>query len=468
MGDTRVDFAAQVARLAAAARRDLVMRRLLAGLFFGLLPALGIAAAAGTLALPVPAWSLAAAAAFTGLAAGAVSALLARPDRMRLLIRADAVLGSRELASTALELSQSDGGQPGRFTDAVLEDATRLLAGAKPRAILGRLRLPLAPFAALAALLAAAALVFPVDLRMIFPVSTERDRQMARIGDELRERGERLAERARGQGLDRSIELSRQLAQLGSDLAARKVTPREALERMSQLESGFQEEYQLRLQQMQLVPPGAPGPGNQPGNREGSADARGKGAINDEAQRDSADERGGDGTARDLADTLDKLRQAQRDLAGPGSAQDRGQGGDASSDGKGGAGSAQGDQPPGPPGQDKGPGREGKSESADQPGGPGGGAGIGREPAPEKRGAPSSIVQGDKGPNLQAPGNAAGEDSLRLLARTLPQRAGARLPEKAILNEYSRQAESALAHDEVPLKLRQSVKQYFTVIGISK
>jgi hypothetical protein len=89
------------------------------------------------------------------------------------------------------------------------------------------------------------------------------------------------------------------------------------------------------------------------------------------------------------------------------------------------------------------------------------------QPAPEKRGPASSITQGS-GPNLQAQGDAAAGDSARLLARALPEWTGARLPEEAILNQYSRQAESAMAQDEVPLKLRQSVKNYFTVIGISK
>ena len=55
-----------------------------------------------------------------------------------------------------------------------------------------------------------------------------------------------------------------------------------------------------------------------------------------------------------------------------------------------------------------------------------------------------------------------------MLVRSLPERSGSRLPEDAVLNQYSRQAESALARDEIPLKLRQSVKDYFTTIGITK
>ena len=69
---------------------------------------------------------------------------------------------------------------------------------------------------------------------------------------------------------------------------------------------------------------------------------------------------------------------------------------------------------------------------------------------------------------MQVQGKAQEGDWTRLLARALPQWTGSRLPEEAIINRYSRQAESALARDEIPLKLKEYVKEYFTVIGISK
>ena len=107
------------------------------------------------------------------------------------------------------------------------------------------------------------------------------------------------------------------------------------------------------------------------------------------------------------------------------------------------------------PGNENGPDRSGES-------------GIGTLPAPQKRGPASSIARGDAGPSLQAQGEAANEDSTRLLARSLPEWTGSRLPEEAILKQYSRQVESALARDQIPLKLRQSVKEYFMTIGVTK
>jgi hypothetical protein len=121
-------------------------------------------------------------------------------------------------------------------------------------------------------------------------------------------------------------------------------------------------------------------------------------------------------------------------------------------------------------GQDPGstPGGSGEGDGVEQQGSGEPGSGFGTLPAPVKRGAPTTIVEGGRGPGLQAQGNPAEGDSTRLLARALPQWTGARLPEETILNTYARQAESALARDEVPLKLKEYVKEYFTIIGISK
>jgi hypothetical protein len=462
MGDaanpsSRTDFLVQVSRLVRSAGHRLLMKRSLAGLFFGLLAAAVSAFLAGTVALPVPGALLAAALTAAGAAAGALSALLSSQDPMRLLIQADAALGSRELASTAFELAAAPQGSSGLFAGAVMEDASRLLARTDPRLILGKLRMPLLPFIPIAALLAVGALLFPVDLRSLFmpPIT---DSQMGRIGEDLRESGERLAESAQAQGLGRSIELSRQLAQLGSDIEARKVAPKEALDRMGDIQSGLQQEYELRRQEAQPAPSGAPQAGQgKPG--EGPSAGTGK-----------------DKATKDLADALKQLQEAQREMGGQGA-----EGGSGADKGQG----TPNDQAPGS-GQDgqtgKGPGFPGQGQGGKgkAPGGPGtdsgsgnapeetGQSGIGTLPAPQKRGPATPINPGDKGPGLQAQGNAASDESTRMLVRTLPEWTGSRLPEETVLKQYSRQAESALARDEVPLKLRQSVKEYFTIIGITK
>jgi hypothetical protein len=471
MSDSRAKFRSLVARLRRRARLDLLLRRSTAGLFFGLLPGLAAALLAGTIALPVPALPLAAAAAAAGLAAGAFSALAGRVDRRRLLIQADAVLGTREVISTALELERQPGGA---FTAAIVEDAAALLDRTAPRVILGRPRLALAPFAAIAAVLTAAALLYPVDLRALFPRRSDQERELAQIGEDLRKEGEKLAEDARARDLGRSLELSQDLAQLGRDLADRKITPEDALDRMSDLESGLSREYQMRTQQVQPDASGMRGPGTE-GNGEPGAPSPGPGDKgipgSAEAGRDSAQAE--DPALKDMGDALNRLRRAQRDLRGQGGGSDQ-----AQAPGR----PQRPANPPGGPGQGL-PGGAGQSDQQgrdqgrsplgkgsggeEQPGQPGG-SGIGTQPSPEKRGTASAIIGGNRGPGLQAQGNAGEGDSTRLLARALPQWTGSRLPEETILNQYSQQAESALARDEIPLKLRQSVKEYFTSIGITK
>ena len=53
-----------------------------------------------------------------------------------------------------------------------------------------------------------------------------------------------------------------------------------------------------------------------------------------------------------------------------------------------------------------------------------------------------------------------------MLVRALPKAAGAATDEEQALGEYQRQAESALAAEQVPLELREYVKGYFTGIGV--
>ena len=64
------------------------------------------------------------------------------------------------------------------------------------------------------------------------------------------------------------------------------------------------------------------------------------------------------------------------------------------------------------------------------------------------------------------PGNLTDGDSARLLVRSLPDWNGSKVPEERVLRQYEQQAESALARDEVPARLKEYVKDYFTTIGM--
>jgi hypothetical protein len=464
-----------VKRLAGYARLGLLMRRASGGLFFGLLPGVIVAALAGTVPLPLPALAIAGCAAAAGTLAGAVSALFRRMDVRHLLIRADRSLGSKELASTALELAEKPWG--GTFSEAVIEDAAALLAGSTPQRILGRPRLPLLPYVPVLAVIIALALIFPLDLRAFFAARQSRQGELAMIGEDLQSYGERLRDAARSQNLGRSLALSEELAKLGRDLAEGSIQKDEALERMSDLERRLVAEYELRLR---AVPPpgrirGGSGPGGaNDGTGERRPGAGGEGTANGSAEASPGDADSGQ-ELKDLGDALKRLRQGMQRAATPDNGGDQGQppsfaqnpkteepgnGFLPPSAGSSEKGSAN-------PLQDEGGGSGSGAgpDSKDSRGAAGGAPGV--TPAPDVKGPPSQIPQGGAKFPLRAPAAPGNGDSTKFLVRALPDWTGSRLPEDKILRQYEQQAESALAREEIPPKLKEYVKGYFTDIGMS-
>jgi hypothetical protein len=440
------------------------------GLFWGLAAGLVAAALAGTVRLPLPGLSVAALAAACGALAGAVAGLLRGLDTRRLLISADRSLGTRELVSTAWELAASP--PSGTFSEAVIRDAQSVLSGVTAGKILGAPRMPLLPFVPILVALIAAALVFPVDLGSLF-----RGRQgsdvLASIGEDLESSGRLLLESARAQNQGRTLALSRELAQLGRELAERRIRNEEAMDRMRDLERRMAAEYQMQLRALpQSIPNGAPGAGPGTGGENGQSrpGANGRaqpGSPGQGAGRDSEKE------LRDLGKALDSLRDAQKKAA----------------PGKGGAGQGEppsmADRPGGspPPGSSRlppGGGRRPGSDQSQEPGGGSRGPGLDRSspgdepssvpgsaPSPDTHGPASSISRGGEGPALRAETAPSEGDSTKLLVRALPDSTGSRAQEDRTLRRYAQQAESALARDEVPPKLKQYVKEYFTIIGMS-
>jgi hypothetical protein len=445
-------------------RLDLVLRRGTAGLFFGLLPGLAAAFLAGTFALPFPPPWIAACCAAAGLAAGAAAGILARIESRDMLVRGDGLCGAHELSSTALELSA--GAPRGRFADAVIADAASLLRRTAPRRFLGRLRLPLAPFIPLAAALIAAALVFPLDLRKLFPLQVGSG-ELVDIGEDLQGHGRALEDAARASNLGRSLALSQELAHLGRELAARRLTLDEALDRMSDLEGRLAQEYQLALRDEGAPRDSTGQAGQGPGNGESSIPAEGE----QDGTAGNADP-----NLKGLGDALKGLRDDSRRLSDS-QDQDGGRSGSAAQGQSGGA-AGPNDATSAPRGSNglqgsrsgigsdsSGGNSEGPSGEQDQQG-RGTGSQPGNAPAPQKTGEPMVIARGSGGPGLKAEAALGEGDMARLLARSLPDPAASKLPDAAVLNQYARQAESALARDEVPQRLREYVKGYFTNIGM--
>ena len=464
---------ARVRTLAAHARGDLVARRASEGLFFGLIPGLLAAALAGTVSLPFSAPAIAGCAAAAGMISGVLTALLRRIDVRRLLIDADRSLGSRELASTAFELVDAPWGET--FSEAVIHDAAALMTGSSPRRILGPLRLPFLPFAPALVLLIALALIFPFNLRGLFAARHAGMGELAMIGEDLQSYGQRLQDSARSQNLGRSLALAQDLAKLGKDLAEGSIQKDEALDRMADIERRLVAEYDLRLRAFNSGDPSAGGRAQagaeDPTGRNGSA-ASGAGPRGGFDSSSPADDLGSQ-DLKDMGDALKRLRQGQG--SSPPSGAENGEP----------PSMAQGPQapprtpgsgmlPPGSDSSEKGNGSPpqgyGSGAAPDpSPGQPGKRAPSGSPglmPAPDTKGPPSRIAQGGRGSPLKAEASPGQGDSTRFLVRALPEWSGSRLPEDKVLRHYAQAAESALTREEVPPRLKEYVKSYFTIIGV--
>ncbi len=84
----------------------------------------------------------------------------------------------------------------------------------------------------------------------------------------------------------------------------------------------------------------------------------------------------------------------------------------------------------------------------------------------DERGAATDIARGNPDETLETEAPVGEGEMARMLVRALPEVNDAALSEAQVLAEYRRQAESALAAEEVPLALRDYVRRYFTGIGI--
>ncbi len=460
MGRPDERFLAQVRRLRRGARRDLVVRGLVQGLFFGCLAGAAIAALGGTLRLPVPAALAAAAAAGIGGCAGAAAGLARRLDTRSLLIRADRALAARELASAAWEIAVSRGESAGgRFAEAILEDAGLLLAGSRPRSLLGKPRLTLLPFVPPLAALILLASLFPIDFGGLFSGPVPAAREMAALGEDLEGVGRRLGAAAREQGSGRGLELARELERLGRDLQERSIERDEALERVEGLRRGLAEEYGLRLKRYpsdgtrQRI-------GGEEGN--GSEERPGEGPPPEGPPSDGEGSRSASKDAEDLAEAMKGLDELVDKAPGRGPLE-----ADPSRLGSGGGTAGPREQgKPGTGAEDEaegkgsGNGREGEAENTDS-------RRPGSTPVPDREGPPTDIVDSPQGKPLQADSAAEGEGAaMKLLVRSLPAGTRAKAPDQLVLRDYQRRAESALAREEIPVELAPYVKSYFLSIGM--
>ncbi len=435
---------------------NLVLVRLMWGIFCGLLAALLYALAADFIRVPIPPLAFFVVSLAAGAAAGLASAMLARLDVKGLLIRADKALGNRELSSTAFELDSA--GKSSIYAEAIIEDAAASLSGADPAALLGRPRLPLLP--ALPALLAGAILlsVIPLDLAGLFFPTPRPEPAIRLMGEDLESFGKQLEKRAAERNLSRQLELSRELQKLGKDFQNQKIDQGEAAERLSEMENKFAQEYELALKPFSETRPGEGrgGKGEWGGAKDGTEGDDSKGKKDDAQGGRERSSGGSGGMTQDLGEALDMLSEKKKGLGGnstgPGDDMVQGIPDDQERAGKG-------------PGE-KGEGKEGLGSGGSGEYDASSGAKPGTAPAEQKTGPPTDIQTSGEKEALRAKAPESEGDKATLLMRALPKRTGSRVPDAELLKRYERTAESALAREEVPLALQDYVKQYFITIGM--
>jgi hypothetical protein len=170
------------------------------------------------------------------LAVAVVIALRSRADPMGLLIRADRTLKLQERLSTAYEFLRSSSSHPLRSI--VLQEAARVARSVSPFRVIPATTprtLRWTPF-----LLLALILVLMVDLGGFLPTAlTGRDErpnpELFEQGEKLERLGKRLETEARQRGLERSLEASRRMQNLGQRLQHERVNEREAMARVNSL-----------------------------------------------------------------------------------------------------------------------------------------------------------------------------------------------------------------------------------------
>jgi hypothetical protein len=456
MTDLDKAFAREVGRFLSREKRNRLLSALVAGGFFSLAAAVLYALVNDFLPLPLPSPVFSAVVLACGAAAAAALALFSPIDPAPLLIRADKALANGELASTAYGLGAD--ADASIFRSAIVEDAVHSLSAADPARILGRPRMRLLPFLPIVLACAVFFSIVPIDFMALLAPKHALDPQVVGLGEELENFGRTLEKKAHEDDLERSLALAEELLQLGTDFQNQRIDQSEAAQRLAEVESRIAEEYGLRIQRFDDPSAGKPGKGTSRSDKQGEGAKDGEGDSDGEGDGngDKDGERGNskaDRETKDLSDTLDMLSEKRKGL------------------GSNSLGADTEDRNANPGNRGSGPSGDLAEGTGDNFGetdesGKGNSARPGTAPAPDTRGPATDIERTAQGEGMKADARIAEGDFRSFLLRALPNRNRAGIPETDLLGQYGRTAESALAGEEIPLGLREYVKNYFISLGM--
>ncbi len=448
----------QVGRLVQRERLNLILSRLVWGLFIG--GAAGALYAIVTDFIPLPFHPLiaAACAAAAGALGGVLVGALTPLSPLPLLIKADRALDNHELSSTAYELAARS--KKSIFSEAIIEDAVRSLSGADPAKILGRPRMKLLPFLPLALAASLLLSLFPIDLAALFAPKAAVEPAMRSIGEDLEAFGKRLEKKAAEENLQRMLELSQELQRLGQDFQNERIDQSEAQQRLQELESRLAEQYAMKVEEM-LKSSNAQG---QEGSDQAPAGSGSKDST-DQKQGDQGDQEASNGNGEattdsesaDLSDALNMLSQKRQSLSMPPSQPRPGTSSGTGQTAQGGADRSEPGNGTDLPTEGGGDGSQKATGTQSQPG---------TTPMQDVQGPQSDIARAQTGDQLQAQVPLTQGETMQMLMRALPRSEGSTVPDREELLSYQRTVETALAREDVPVSLREYVREYFIAIGM--
>jgi len=484
-------------------RRSLVLN----GLFIGLCLCLALAIWQRVAPLPLGQF-VEVGLALIGLSVlGAIGmGLRVRVDPLGLLIKADRTLHLQERLSTAYELAQSR--QPHPLRSLVAQEAARVARFVNPfRVIPTPTSRPLrwTPF-----LLLAMVLVLVLDVGVILPPTFwgDDDRPHPALyeqGQKLERLGKRLETEARRRGLERTLEASRRMQNLGLRLQNDKINEREAVARVGSL-TEYIRNLEEELKKMSILEDVNIGSVREVMVNQASVAgemqrllgrlARGRLSPaemrNLEERLQSLGQQGifGDRLsealnhlregnlegAKEVLESLlmqDQLAQDFEQLKRAERALDRG-----FEDGAAGSDEMDFEHPGGEPGEYgdyemAGDARQGRGGApGDLEGGDfldsegaGSSSSVGSGRGTERETTRSRLAEGNS-PASKVTGQTGEGGVRRAYVRALPLKADASIPLEDVIATYQRRAEESLSREEIPFVSRDIVKAYFLSIGL--
>ncbi|MBA7665257.1 hypothetical protein ES703_73327 [subsurface metagenome] len=272
------------------------------------------------------------------------------------------------------------------------------------------------------------------------------DQEIAEKGKELEQLGKRLAARAERESMPESLNLAKELERLGGKMQTEKLTREEAGMRLSSLADKIESELGTIRMKMSS-PSDRIGKGGTDKNnssrtqkRDGAPGKEGEDSLDDSLTPDRFSDELQRQKGRQEMDALqelgDKLRESARSLAAIMEALPQ---------------TAEGAE------------ESKQDEESSKPAGP-----PGKTPSEDQEQAAGGDPKPSQGELTELKGEVAREDFVTALVRSLPSISESNMPESEIIYDYKKQLEEALVKEDIPITLKEYIRDYFLLLGVEE